>query len=84
MQARKDKIAAAREYANIEEAREVWGYDGMTEEEFIEIQRVFEEGENYIANNISPQEYAVKILGEFATRIYGEIRYFEFEFLRPN
>lgn len=41
LQARKNKVAAAREYASIEEAREIWGYNGITEKEFDEIKKVF-------------------------------------------
>ena len=84
LQKRKDKIDAAKQYASVEEAREMWGYDAITDDEFHDIERFFEEGEDFIANQISPQEYAVRILGEFVARLRSDIRSFEFELLPPE
>lgn len=84
VQKRKDKIAAAKTYSSVEEAREMWGYDAITEDELHDVERFFEEGEDFIANRISPQEYAVRILGEFISRLRSDIRSFEFELLPPE
>lgn len=84
MQKRKDKIAAAKTYSSVEEAREMWGYDAITEDELHDVERFFEEGEDFIANRISPQEYAVRILGEFISRLWSDIHSFEFELLPPE
>lgn len=80
----KDKIEAAKTYSSVEEAREMWGYDAITEDELHDIERFFEEGEDFIANRISSQEYAVRILGEFISRLRSDIRSFEFELLPPE
>ncbi len=79
LQIRKAKIAASQEYDGIEDAHEIWGYGGITDEEFEEIKKVLEEGEKYIENHISPQEYGARILEEFLARLYSEIHSFEFE-----
>ncbi len=84
LQKRKNKIAAARQYSSVEEAREMWGYDVITDDELHDIERFFEEGEDYIANRISPPEYAVRILGEFIARLRSDIRSFEFDLLPPE
>lgn len=84
LQKRKDKMDAAKTYSNVEEARELWGYDAITDDELHDIERFFEEGEDFIANRISPQEYAVRILGEFISRLRSDIRSFEFELLPPE
>ncbi len=84
VQKRKDKIDAAKTYSSVEEAREMWGYDAITEDELHDVERFFEEGEDFIANQISPQEYAVRILGEFISRLRSDIRSFEFELLPPE
>ncbi len=84
VQKRKDMIATAKTYSSVEEAREMWGYDAITEDELHDVERFFEEGENFIANRISPQEYAVRILGEFISRLRSDIRSFEFELLSPE
>ena len=68
-------------YSSVEEAREMWGYDAITEDELHDVERFFEEGEDFVANRISPQEYAVRILGEFVSRLRSEIRSFEFGLL---
>ncbi len=44
----------------------------------------FEKGEEYIEKHLSPQEVAVKILGEFMGRLSSEIRSFEFDLLPPE
>lgn len=80
-QKRKDKMDAAKTYSSVEEAREMWGYDAITEDELHDVERFFEEGEDFIANRIPPQEYAVRILGEFVSRLRSDIRSFEFELL---
>lgn len=79
LQVRKAKIAASQEYDSIEDAHEIWGYGGITDEEFEEIKKVLEEGEKYIENHISPQEYGVRILEDFLARLYSEINSFEFD-----
>ena len=80
-QKRKARVQSAREYGSIEEAHNAWGYDCITEEEFEEIKRVFELGDEYVEKHISPQEVAVKILGNFISGLYAEIRSFEFDLL---
>lgn len=84
VQKRKDKIAAAKTYSSVEEAREMWGYDVITEDELHDVERFFIEGEDFIANRISPQEYAVRILGEFISRLRSDMRSFEFGLLPPE
>lgn len=74
---RKAEVLAAREYKSIEEARDAWGYDCITEKEFEEIKRVFEKGEAHIEKDLSPQEVAVEMFGEFINRLHTEIRCFE-------
>ena len=62
---RKAKIQLAREYKSVEEAHDAFGYDCITEKEYCDILETFEKGEEYIEKHLSPQEVAVKILGEF-------------------
>ncbi len=81
LQKRKDKIEATKTYSSVEKARGMWGYDAITEDELQYIERFFEEGEDFIVNRILPQEYAVRILGEFISRLRNEIRSFEFTLL---
>lgn len=81
---RKAKVQAANEYKSIDEAHDAWGYDCITEQEYNEIVKVFERGAEYIEKNLSPQEVAVKILGEFIGRLNSEIRSFEFDLLPPE
>lgn len=56
-------------------------YDCITEKEYYEILEIFEKGEEYVEKHLSPQEVAVKILGEFIGRLNAEIRSFEFDLL---
>lgn len=81
---RKQKIQSASEYKSIDEAHDAWGYDCITEQEYNEIVKIFEHGEEYVEKQLSPQEVAVKILGEFMGRLNSEIRSFEFELLPPE
>lgn len=81
LEKRREKVRAAREYRSLDEAHEAWGYDFITDEEFEEIKKVFELGDAYIENNLSPQEVAVNILGRFIGGLNKEIRSFEFELL---
>lgn len=81
LEKRKEKVRAAREYRSLDEAHEAWGYDFITDEEFEEIKKVFELGDAYIENNLSPQEVAVNILGRFIAGLNKEIRSFKFELL---
>lgn len=81
---RKAKIQAASEYKSIEEAHDAWGYDCITEKEYNEIVKIFEQGKEYVEKQLSPQEVAVKILGEFIGRLNYEIRSFEFDLLPPK
>lgn len=81
LEKRREKVRAAREYRSLDEAHEAWGYDFITDEEFEEIKKVFELGDAYIENNLSPQEVAVNILGRFMGGLNKEIRSFEFELL---
>lgn len=81
---RKRSVQSASEYRNIEEARDAWGYDCITEEEFEEIKRIFELGDEYVKKHLSPQEVAVEILGRFISGLHTEISSFEFELLPPD
>lgn len=81
---RKAKVQSASEYKSIDEAHDAWGYDCITENEYNEIVKIFEQGEEYVEKQLSPQEVAVKILGEFIGRLNSEIRSFEFELLPPE
>ena len=81
---RKEKAQAASEYKSIEEAHDAWGYDCITEQEYNEIVKIFELGAEYVEKHLSPQEVAVKILGEFMGRLSSEIRSFEFDLLSPE
>lgn len=81
---RKEKAQAASEYKSIDEAHDAWGYDCITEQEYNEIVKVFEQGAEYVEKHLSPQEVAVKILGEFMGRLSSEIRSFEFDLLSPE
>lgn len=81
---RKAKIQSAREYKSVEEAHDAFGYDCITEKEYCDILEIFEKGEEYIEKHLSPQEVAVKILGEFIGRLSSEIRSFEFDLLPPE
>ena len=81
---RKARVQAAREYRSVEEAHDAWGYDCITEEEFEEIKRVFELGDEYMEKHLSPQEVAVEILGRFISGLYTEIKSFEFDLLSPE
>lgn len=78
---RKAKIKSASEYKSVEEAHDAFGYDCITEKEYYEIVEIFEKGEEYVEKHLSPQEVAVKILGEFIGRLNSEIRSFEFDLL---
>lgn len=81
---RKAKVQAASEYKSIDEAHDAWGYDCITEQEYNEIVKVFEQGAEFVEKHLSPQEVAVKILGEFMGRLSSEIRSFEFDLLPPE
>lgn len=81
---RKAKVQAASEYESIEDAHTAYGYDCITETEYYEIVKIFEQGEEYVEKHLSPQEVAVKILGEFIGRLNSEIRSFEFDLLPPE
>lgn len=81
---RKAKVQAASEYESIEEAHTAYGYDCITETEYYEIVKIFEQGEEYVEKHLSQQEVAVKILGEFIGRLNSEIRSFEFDLLPPE
>lgn len=72
---------SASEYKSVEEAHDAFGYDCITEKEYCDILETFEKGEEYIEKHLSPQEVAVKILGEFVGRLNAEIRSFEFDLL---
>ncbi len=77
----KDRMNVASEYKSVEEAHDAFGYDCITEKEYYEILEIFEKGEEYVEKHLSPQEVAVKILGEFIGRLNAEIRSFEFDLL---
>lgn len=81
---RKQKVQVASEYRTVEEAHEAYGYDCITEQEYNEIVVIFEKGKEYVENSLSPQEVAVKILGEYIGRLNHEIRSFEFDLLPPD
>ncbi len=81
---RKLKIQSASEYKSIDEAHDAWGYDCITENEYNEIVKIFEQGKEYVEKQLSPQEVAAKILGEFIGRLNSEIRSFEFDLLPPE
>lgn len=81
---RKAKAQAASEYESIEDAHTAYGYDCITETEYYEIIKIFEQGEEYVEKHLSAQEVAVKILGEFIGRLNSEIRSFEFDLLPPE
>lgn len=81
---RKAKVQAASEYKSIDEAHDAWGYDCITEQEYNEIVKVLEQGAEFVEKHLSPQEVAVKILGEFMGRLSSEIRSFEFDLLSPE
>lgn len=78
------KVQSASEYRSVEEAHEAYGYDCITEQEYNEIVEIFEKGKEYVEINLSPQEVAVKILGEYIGRLNHEIRSFEFDLLPPD
>lgn len=82
---RKLKVQQATgDYKTVDEAHDAWGYDCITEKEYYEILRIFEQGEEYVEKHLSPQEVAVKILGEFIGRMNSEIRSFKFDLLPPE
>lgn len=81
---RKAKVQAASEYESVEDAHTAYGYDCITENEYYEIVKIFEQGEEYVEKHLSAQEVAVKILGEFIGRLNSEIRSFEFDLLPPE
>ena len=83
LQERKAQVEARKQYASVEEARELWGYNGITDDELHEIERMFEEGELYV-QCISPQEAAVKILENYISGLYIAIRGFESELSKAN
>ena len=74
-------MQAASEYESIEDAHTAYGYDCITETEYYEIVKIFEQGNEYVEKHLSAQEVAVKILGEFIGRLNSEIRSFEFDLL---
>lgn len=78
---REDKINSMTEYANIEEAREVWGWGAISDKEFEEVKTFFEKGADFIANTVSPQEYAHKLLTEYIVRLHREVASIKFELL---
>lgn len=81
---RKQKVQSVGEYRTVEEAHEAYGYDCITEREYNEIVEIFEKGKEYVVNSLSPQEVAVKILGEYIGKLNHEIRSFEFDLLPPD
>lgn len=79
LEKRKAKVASACEYRNIEEARDAWGYDCISEKEFEEIKSIFERGEDYILNRLSIKEVAAKILDGIVGRLLMDISVFKKE-----
>ena len=52
---RKANVQAASEYKSIDEAHDAWGYDCITEQEYNEIVKVFEQGAEFVEKHLSPQ-----------------------------
>lgn len=51
---RKLKIQSASEYKSVDEAHDAWGYDCITEKQYNEIRKIFEQGEEYLEKHVSP------------------------------
>lgn len=81
---RKAIVEKTREYKNLDEVQELWGYGCIDDEELQFIKEAFETGQNYIDNNISKQEAAVTVFNRIIENIAYEIRCFEFELLPPE
>lgn len=64
----KDKIEAAKTYSSVEEAREMWGYDAITEDELHDIERFFEEARLHCQS-----DFIAGICGAYIGRVHLEI-----------
>ncbi len=78
---RKAEVEQMSEYRSIEEARDAYGWNIITEEQFEEFKKMFEAGEDYVDNRVSAEEVASGMLNDFLSRIKRDIRSFEFELL---
>lgn len=80
-QKRKERIEHLTEYKNYSEAREAYGWEFITEEEFDEIVRILEEGTEKLEKERTPVEVAKDILNRFINGLTYEIASFEFDLL---
>ena len=81
--ARLARLDELSEYKNLREAQDAYGWDLITEEEYNQLQRFFEEKEE-LKDSPSPEEYAAEILGRFVAGLRREIASFEFDLLPPK
>lgn len=81
--ARLARLDELSEYKSLREAQDAYGWDLITEEEYAQLQRFFEEKEE-LKDSPSPEEYAAEILGRFVAGLRREIASFEFDLLPPK
>lgn len=81
---RKAKVAKFAQYDRYEDALELYGYDVITYEELKEVEEYFENGADFIENEVSPVEYAERMLKQFTTNLHSEVRSFKFDLLPPE
>lgn len=78
---REERVAQNREYQTIQEAQDAYGWAIITEDEYNEIVKAIESGNEYIENVITYVEVAAEILREFINRLSSDVRSLEFELL---
>jgi len=78
---REARVLAARQFETLEEAREAYGWGYITAEEYTDITKALEEGDDYINNALTPIEHAHEMLKTYIARLESEIRDFKFHML---
>lgn len=75
------RIENARQFKDYNDAQDAYGYGCITEEEFDEVVKALELGEEYIEKEKSPVEVAAEILADFVRRQLNELHDLEWDLL---
>lgn len=73
---RKARLDKLSQFSSLEEARELWGYNAITQKEFEEAEHFFTEKEEQLDEKL-PSELALEVIAAFYDRISWEKRVFE-------
>lgn len=81
---RVQRIENARQYKDERDAQDAYGWGFITEEEYDEIRKALEAGDEYIEKTTTPTEIAEGMLSDFLIRLSREVASFEFDLLPPS